>query len=108
MGPFQLIILSSMIIVLLLVGWYTYSATKNKIDEVKFPPIISGCPDYWDINEAGDCVNTNNLGVGAPQTASFSDNKYKGQGGKCQKYIWAEPYNLSWDGITNKSANCNT
>tara|TARA_Y100001970_G_C14256189_1_gene875573 strand:- start:9040 stop:9402 length:363 start_codon:yes stop_codon:yes gene_type:complete len=92
-------------------------ALKNVNKDVKFPPIVSECPDYWQNvspdGESGLCENTNNLGTisdtcsSIPNSMDFSVAPYVGAEGLCEKKTWANNCNLTWDGITNNSKVCN-
>lgn len=107
MGPVQILILVSMLIMLFVLIIYTYNGTKNTLTDVSFPPVISNCPDYWSENEAGQCVNDFNLGSeNCQEPTPLNGEKYQGQIGKCQKYKWAKSCGLSWDGITNDPSIC--
>lgn len=77
-----------------------------------WPPAISQCPDYWEMNidENGKkiCTNIKNLGTCTStlkpdqkhQTMDFNLPEFTGSNGNCSKYKWAKNCNVQWDGIT--------
>jgi len=86
---------------LLFIGIMLAYGNKN----TKWPPISAACPDYWDIDSSGNCVNVRNLGTcPAPSgqqnlTMNFKQSPYIGTMGNCSKYQWANGCNVSWDGV---------
>lgn len=111
-----------LIISLILLG---ISLLKSILNH-KYPPIISDCPDYWDVsfNNGLNCINKNNINVGTlgsdttiPNNKDNSDVKYfppgyfkmpeiEGETNICKKYKWALDNDVVWDGITNNSQDC--
>lgn len=62
-----------------------------------WPPIAQGCPDYWTMNQKGNCVNEKSLGTcakGGDSVMEFKDYD------NCKKYNWANGCGVTWDGIT--------
>jgi hypothetical protein len=100
----------SAILLLAIVGFIIY---KYKDQEV-YPPIISNCPDYYNLDANNKCVNT---GVwlltdsANCESIDFSGNNYMAAGtdstsGLCAKKNKATECKITWDGITNNSAIC--
>lgn len=91
-------------------------ALNNVNKDLKFPPIVADCPDYWkNVSQEGEngmCFNTHNLGTESsncdpiPDTMDFSAGDYTGGDGLCAKKTWANNCQLTWDGITNNSEIC--
>ena len=95
------------------------SLTKSLYEDV-FPPIVSDCPDYWDVsynsNDDVACKNTSTINSGNGTVAcgsidgypvdlfsSSGTNKYDVI---CEKYKWARKCGIVWDGITNNNKAC--
>lgn len=88
-----------LIICLIMIG---IALRKNK-EEVDYPPVMSDCPDYWDVQVDDDgiitgCKNVRELGL--------CNRSREGRGdlikmSPCAKKSWAERCNVTWDGITN-------
>jgi len=93
-------------------------ALSNLNSDIKYPPVIADCPDYWSIsknpvdpnNDSSQtpeftCNNDKELGqdndVVGCTVFNSSDSKYKGIGGLCQKKKWADKCDITWDGVTN-------
>tara|TARA_B100000900_G_C20558884_1_gene708001 strand:+ start:1089 stop:1406 length:318 start_codon:yes stop_codon:yes gene_type:complete len=77
---------------------------KNSYENVVYPPEISLCPDYWEVNDDGKtCKATNNnRGTFAVGDVSddFSDMSNSARIDKC---IWASDNGVNWDGVTNRN-----
>jgi len=86
-----------LIISLLIVAYLIHSSKKN----MRFPPTIGSCPDYWQETPDGGCVNIYNLGKNAPKTMIFSGASYVGTQGIQSKCDWARKHEITWDGVTN-------
>ena len=91
-----------LIIMLIIIGIILYRLQKN----LKFPPVISKCPDYWELNKK-ICYNPKHLGTCGNQK-NFNTDFYKGHDGRCMKSKWAERCELTWQGITNDSKICHS
>tara|TARA_B110000114_G_scaffold177381_1_gene209116 strand:- start:2346 stop:2684 length:339 start_codon:yes stop_codon:yes gene_type:complete len=86
-------------------------ALSNLNSKVKYPPLISDCPDYWTVDKSVDsdgnqdfkCINTKELGINNNGCNEYDNSLsiYKGTGGLCQKKMWADKCNITWDGVTN-------
>jgi hypothetical protein len=100
----------SAIILLVIVGFIIY---KYKDQEV-YPPIVSDCPDYYNLNDKGKCVNTGVWEITNTTECDFidfSNNSYRAAGtdrtsGLCAKKKMAQKCKISWDGVTNNSSIC--
>ena len=116
---FQKIVLSVAIIVFIIVLIFIAIVLYKGKYDVKFPPTVSQCPDYWidnqdqngsnDLNNTSQlCTNVKNLGnVSCDKTVDFSGAFWQGATGNCNKYKWAKSCDLTWDGITNNPNICN-
>ena len=104
----KIVIIVATIILLgmLLIIGYSMSQYKGNM---KYPPSISECPDYW-ISSDNKCTNPdniNNLG-GCSVPMIFNRSKYIGHNGNCEKVKWANKCKITWSGLTNdpKLNNC--
>lgn len=91
-----------LIIMLIVIGYVLYFQKTN----LKFPPVIGKCPDYWVIQNKV-CNNPKHLGTCGDQK-NFNTNFYKGHRGKCLKSKWAQRCGLTWQGLTNNPKICDT
>jgi len=94
----QIIRVASIILILLLImiGYMLYNAKQN----IKFPPEISECPDYWKVNGIEVCENVKGLGS-CSGVHDFSGAEWQGKTGMKKKYDWSRQCGIVWDGITN-------
>ena len=112
---FQKIVLSVAAVLFVISVIMIIVAITNGKSKQSFPPVLGECPDYWkdmtkgkggDVNYQGTkCVNVHNLGV-CSDAPDFSQTKYVGNNGLCEKSNWANSCNLTWDGITNNPNIC--
>ena len=102
-----------LIIILIIVGMFMYYLSYNAI----YPPVISECPDYWDVvKDSNDRVICENKLKINPKAASNTDScnrvdpvNFTGpttDDTVCNKYNWSRTCNVVWDGITNSNAKC--
>ena len=91
-----------LIIMLIIIGIALYQVQKN----LKFPPVISKCPDYWVMKDKV-CNNPKHLGT-CGDTKDFNTNFYKGHNSNCLKSKWAERCELTWQGLTNNAKICDS
>ena len=93
-----------LIVVLVVVG---FSLRKTK--DTNWPPVSASCPDYWEIDSSGNCLNSKLLGSCNKTTKNdkknFNEDMYSGSLGPCKKYEWAKGCGISWDGITYGAPN---
>tara|TARA_B100000497_G_C7479086_1_gene294332 strand:- start:228 stop:596 length:369 start_codon:yes stop_codon:yes gene_type:complete len=104
-----------LIISLLVYGVLINSAQKNNY---KFPPIISKCPEYWDIssnsnntickerginNNFSNTANSSVLTINSDNNISYNTDimKYNDKDSICGIYEWSNSNKISWSGITN-------
>lgn len=93
---------------ILLIGILLYTGGSDD----QWPPIVSGCPDYWidRVDKDGNtkkCYNVHNLGKSScDKTMDFSTSVWEGSIGDCRKYKWAKNCDLTWDGVTNNKSIC--
>lgn len=95
-------------IVLIIFGVMIYNSKYG----VKFPPVNTECPDYWETipntNGTGSmCFNDKNIGNSACENKiDFSGPMWTGVSGLCQKQKWASRCEQVWDGVTNVDSAC--
>tara|TARA_B100000073_G_scaffold342750_1_gene346352 strand:- start:871 stop:1173 length:303 start_codon:yes stop_codon:yes gene_type:complete len=84
------------VFVIFLVFSFYYQSVVDGNKEKQWPPFISKCPEYWELNNDGtQCVNNTNInGI----TGSSDVPVYNGSNAQELKDL--ESFN-SWDGITN-------
>ncbi len=98
------IAISLFLFMLVLIGYLVH---KSKY-ELKWPPVIPDCPDYWEL-EDGTCVpNQKNTNVGTCNERKYrdfvrkhSESELRGPSGIRKKAEWANKCGIVWDGITN-------
>ena len=89
---------------ILIIGIILYRQGNNAL----YPPMISDCPDYWDINKT-TCIKPiiNNSSSSKCSNIDFGASPiYKGDNGLCEKQRWAKLCDVTWDGITNNNDLC--
>lgn len=102
-----------LIVSLLILGYFLNVSLLNDT----YPPVISECPDYWDIslNSFGDkeCINvsTINIGNGTSECKILNLTEFKQNGTDrnsviCAKKNKAKTCNINWDGVTNNNNAC--
>jgi hypothetical protein len=122
MNQFQKVILiSSSIILVVSLIFLAYFLTKS-LYEGSYPPVISDCPDYWDVTIDNDgnrsCVNTSTINEVSGVHSSLDEcsnpsviDQFMGSGNDsdgvlCEKYNWSKKCNVVWDGISNNNKAC--
>ena len=109
MAGFQKIILIAAIIILIITLVVIGVALSSSLNNEKWPPLVSECPDYWKIdgsNNMTTCTNIKDLGTCSAiagnkhQVMNFNIPAFTGDNGTCNKYTWANKCNVTWDGIT--------
>jgi len=74
---------------------------SNKNNSQEFPATLSGCPDFYSLNESGNCTTEANIYSNKkPQCTRLNP---KGMS-LDEKRNWASDCGVSWDGITNSSS----
>lgn len=100
-----------LIIVLIIVGVMLHYAMLN----ADYPPVISDCPDYWDVslnsNNEVICNNVSRRNSGTCGNNTYPISIFKQYASNkdseiCAKYRWAKNCNISWDGIINNNKAC--
>ena len=91
----------ALIVLLTIIGITLYSHKTN----VKYPPVVSKCPDYWEIS-GNKCINVKNLGNNCGKSFDYTSNKFKGSKGDCAKAKFARNCDITWQGITTNSDIC--
>lgn len=100
MNQFQKRVLTVSIGVLLFTLFIIAILMRKSAKKVDFPPETAKCPDYWTLNQNGECVNTKGLGS-CTEDINFDTDEYRGKLGKVAKCNWAKSCGVEWDGITN-------
>lgn len=115
METFQKIVLFSAIIILIITLVIIGMSLSNAKSSQTWPPTVPECPDYWNVDGSGNCINIRDLGTCSPSEdrehlqMDFSSSDYTGTQGACNKYTWATNCGVSWDGITYGVSNpCQT
>ena len=110
---FALIVL---LISLIILGMFL---SKSMMEDA-YPPVISDCPDYWDVsynlNDDIICKNVSSINEGRGDIAGGECNDYPKDNFMaagtdkydilCEKYKWAKKCNIVWDGVTNNNRAC--
>ena len=107
------IFISTILSVILLLGIVAYVMYNSK-DKQIYPPMLSECPDYYNLDNAGNCVNNGVWDIKDDSICNgidFSADEYKIPGtgansGLCAKKNKANDCNITWDGITNNYSIC--
>ena len=107
-----LIVASILLIVgLIIIGMFIVKS----LGEETFPPVISDCPDYWDVNNTGlvkICQNNSKINDSSSESCNtYPTNLFSVDGSSdsdiiCAKNSWAKGCNIQWDGITNNPKAC--
>lgn len=92
----------AIVLLLLTLSFIGYMIYKTK-SSVTWPPMVSECPDYWDVGSNNTCNNVQNLGTCDASSMDFSGPEWQGNSGLKCKYNWAKKCGITWDGITNSS-----
>ena len=124
MDSFYIIVLSIFAIFLILILTIVGTLMSSGISNQMYPPVISQCPDYWDISH-NICINNIDSngkskvnGISNPLTAynanpaiyvdsscniSPSSAVWLSNGltPTCNQKNWANGLNIMWDGVSN-------
>jgi hypothetical protein len=105
------VFISTILSVILLLGIVVVVMYYTNNKQI-YPPILSRCPDFYNLNDNNLCVNSGvwNETSGCDYM-DFSGNEYNVQGvgptsGLCKKKEWASGCKVTWDGITNNYSIC--
>lgn len=105
-----MIMLIVLFISLSIVGYAIYNSKNDK----KYPPIVSECPDYYELS-GNICTDVHGLSSGDQSSCQnvnfslFTNSNNAGMGPNsaiCEKKIWANNCGVNWDGITNDENIC--
>ena len=110
------VLISTILSAILLLGIVVVVMYYTKNKQI-YPPILSSCPDFYNLDVNNKCVNTGVWNTNALAALTdcdykdFSGNDYNIQGtgatsGLCAKQKWANSCKVSWDGITNNYSIC--
>jgi hypothetical protein len=105
MEGFQKTILFAAIIILIVALVFIGMALSASKNAETWPPITSACPEWWDYDGSGNCVNIKDLGTCPPRngdkhlTMNFNTSAFTGSNGACNKYNWSKACGVSWDGV---------
>ena len=120
MNTFQKTVLTISIIVLIFSLIILGLFLAKSLFEDSYPPVISDCPDYWDVsynvNDEVVCKNTSTINKGrgdvpGGECNDYPINKFLNNGSQnkdilCEKYQWAKKCDITWDGVTNNNKVC--
>ena len=100
LNKFNKIVLFSAIVILIIVLIIITISLNYALFNANYPPVISDCPDFWDVSLNNDNqIVCNNIVRHNRGTCNDDDVI-------CAKYRWAKKCNISWDGITNNNKAC--
>lgn len=114
---FYLIVLSMAIFVLIVALGFMGWMLSRQNDQVKFPSITTTCPDFWKIDDKGNCerpsdgnFNRGTSNISADKVPGYIDGKPafnsgaawgSGDAAICKKKKWADTSGVKWDTVTN-------
>jgi hypothetical protein len=124
MDKFQMIVLAIAVVVLIIILTAIGLGLRNLKNKVVYPPIANQCPDYWQADGSNNClipvtnpINTGTIlssdgSVSLPSTVPGYNSLMKSidftnpawnanNSATCNKQIWANKYQVVWDGISN-------
>tara|TARA_B100001093_G_scaffold334640_1_gene319525 strand:+ start:27 stop:362 length:336 start_codon:yes stop_codon:yes gene_type:complete len=101
------LIVLSVLTVLIIVGFivsfvYELKRDRDQRMNTKFPPFKNKCPDYWEVGEDNNCINTYSVGLcktEGDKKMNFSDSLFSGKKGDYYKCAWAKQCQVPWEGI---------
>ena len=124
MDSFQMTVLAIAAFVLIIILTAIGIALRKMKKKVAYPPVANQCPDYWNIASDGQsCAipingnkNTGNIYINnvltftenvpgydsVNSTINFNDPGWVANNSStCNKQLWANQYQIIWDGISN-------
>lgn len=118
MNKFQKTVLSISLFVLIVSLAILGLFLSKSLLKSSYPPIISDCPDYWDVSLNNDnntiCVNNSTINLG--NSSCFQDEHENtlpidltGKSKEkilCDNYKLAKKCNIHWDGVSNNNKAC--
>ena len=85
-----------LIVILLIMTYILMNRNKTQL----FPPSVSACPDFYSLNDAGNCIiETSVYSNTTDRCKSMNSSNMPFM----EKKMWANDCGVSWDGITNVS-----
>ena len=115
LNKFNKIVLFSAIVILIIVLIIITISLNYALFNANYPPVISDCPDFWDVSLNNDnqiiCNNVVRHNRGICKNDSYPASEFYNYASNyddviCAKYRWAKKCNISWDGITNNNKAC--
>ena len=120
MNTFQKTVLTISVIVLIFSLIILGIFLAKSLFEDSYPPVISDCPDYWDVtyneNDEVVCKNTSTINKGrgdvpGGECNDYPVNTFLASGSQkedilCEKYKWSKKCDITWDGVTNNNKAC--
>ena len=115
LNKFNKIILFSAIVILIIALIVIGVMLNYALFNDNYPPVISDCPDYWDVSLNSDdqvsCLNKVRQNTGTCNNNTYPVEQFYAHASNskdviCAKYKWAKGCNISWDGITNNNQAC--
>lgn len=120
MNTFQKTVLTISVIVLIFSLIILGIFLAKSLLEDSYPPVISDCPDYWDVtyneNDQVVCINTSTINKGrgdvpGGECNDYPVNTFLASGSQnedilCEKYKWSKKCDITWDGVTNNNKAC--
>lgn len=104
-----LIIISSFIFILVISLTIIYFMVTSNKKRYEFPPYISKCPDYYEMDKSGECIDSFNYFYtenNKCHKTNFLNEMLNDDEMLCKKKEFAEDCLLNWDGITNNLDIC--
>ena len=113
MNFYKQVIVVAIVILIISLSLIGTVLSQSKSD-VRFPPNISECPDFYKKISDTECESTKNMYLSSElqcQLLDFQDLKYTRAGtgpnsGACEKKKVSLECGITWDGITNNSDVC--
>ncbi len=119
MVSFYVIVLSISLIILILLLTLVGVTLSKSTNAQKFPPVTSGCPDYWTMDSSNNCIiptseknkgshtfTSSNTPGYEGTTINFYDPGWNSSGPMtqpCNYRTWALANNIIWGGVSNSN-----
>lgn len=104
---FHRTVLTLALIVFLIMITFMAIVVRNSYRSGIYPPEISKCPDYWEVQENGCKATNKNKGKKATGYITTDDDDFKFSDdtltGRIDKCNWSRTNEVSWDGISNRN-----
>jgi len=122
------VITSAIVLLIIILTYVGLKIGSEKGSNVAFPPSMSDCPDYWQMDLCGNCIvpsngsknsgnlydsktkaltlnSSNTVGfgkVGSNNIINFNESGWAGSNSAiCTKRLWTSNNGIFWDGVTN-------